>query len=263
MLYGRSAADDDDAWASTRRAIQHREAKRMPLAYIWPLAVSWLVVLVQSMLRGGHGAPSIIGVPCGSDSYWLLTLLPLALLVAITAYMGRRLRLLNRLKVLSGYEFKVGDTHWIHYRVVALPALCIIAGIAAGLLGIGGGIVKGPILLEMGMLPAVQSATTSFMILFTSSSTTLQFAINGQFPGDKQYDYALWFIGVGFLGGLTGQYVVALLVQRFKRESIIVFLLAATIGLSAAAMSLVSFQSTLRDVQRGVHLGLSGLCADA
>lgn len=174
--------------------------------------------------------------------------------------MGRKLRLLNRLKVLSGYPFEEGDIHWIRYRVVALPGLCTIAGIAAGLLGVGGGMVKGPIMLEMGILPAVQSATTSYMILFTSSSTTLQFAINGQFPGEKQYDYALWFIIVGFFGGLTGQYVVAMLVKRFKRESIIVFLMAVTIGLSAVAMSLVSLQTTLSDVERGVHLGFNSLC---
>ncbi|KAG3151827.1 hypothetical protein PI126_g10818 [Phytophthora idaei] len=33
-----------------------------------------------------------------------------------------------------------------------------MAGVAAGLLGIGGGMVKGPIMLEMGILPPVQSA---------------------------------------------------------------------------------------------------------
>jgi uncharacterized membrane protein YfcA len=253
----------DDSWAPTRRSLLERESVRFPVSYVWPLAASWLVILVQSMLRGGHGSPSIIGVPCGSDDYWLLTVLPLTLLVAVTVYIGYGLRLRNRLKVLSGFGFAEGDIHWIRHRVILVPTVCITAGVAAGLLGIGGGMVKGPIMLEMGILPAVQSATTSFMILFTSSSTTLQFAINGQFPGTKQIDYALWFAFVGFLGGLTGQKVVALLVKRFKRESIIIFIMSATIGLSALAMGLVGLQSTISDFERGVHLGFHSFCGNA
>ena len=52
-----------------------------------------------------------------------------------------------------------------------------------GMLGVGGGLVKGPLMLEMGVQviwnnlhlhwsqPPVQAATTAFMILFTASAT--------------------------------------------------------------------------------------------
>lgn len=40
--------------------------------------------------------------------------------------------------------------------------------------GIGGGMIKGPLMLEMGMIPQVSAATAAFMILFTSSATTAQ-----------------------------------------------------------------------------------------
>lgn len=36
------------------------------------------------------------------------------------------------------------------------------------LLGIGGGMITGPLLLEMGVLSQVTAATSSFMVLFTS-----------------------------------------------------------------------------------------------
>lgn len=246
--------------SATRQAIERREADVFPLKLVLPLVLAWLVVFAQALLRGGHGADSIFGVRCNSHSYWLLTVLPLCVLVGVTLWVGHRLRLENRLKVLTDYPFAAGDTHWTKERVVVFPLYCVVAGVAAGLLGIGGGMVKGPIMLAMGVLPPVQSATASFMILFTASSTTLQFAIAGQFPGALQYDYALWFASVGFLGGVCGQKVVAHLVHKYKRESITVYLLAATIGLSTVAMGIVGFQTTLKDIEKGVHLGFHGIC---
>ncbi|KAF4319565.1 hypothetical protein BBO99_00004644 [Phytophthora kernoviae] len=251
---------DDDQNVQRRNAVEKREMRLFPLKYILPLVFSWLVVLAQSMLRGGHGAPSVIGVACSSPDYWMITFLPMLILVMITFWVGYQLRLLNRVKVLSGYPFIEGDIHWIKSRVLIFPTLCTMAGVCAGLLGIGGGMVKGPIMLEMGILPAVQSATANFMVLFTSSSTTLQFAINGQFPGVLQYDYIAWFAFVGCLGGFCGQKVVAYLVKKYKRQSIMVYILAATIGLSAAAMGFIGLQSTMRDLEKGVHLGFHGIC---
>ncbi|KAF4140271.1 hypothetical protein GN958_ATG10538 [Phytophthora infestans] len=137
------------------------------------------------------------------------------------------------------------------------PAVCTTAGVAAGLLGI---MVKGPIMLEAGVLPAVQSATASFMILFTASSTTLQFAINGQFPGEFQFDYMAWFALVGFVGGFCGLKCVGYFVKKYKRESIMVYMLATTIGLSALAMGYIGLRSTLADIESGVHLGFHGIC---
>ncbi|KAJ8525652.1 hypothetical protein ON010_g15461 [Phytophthora cinnamomi] len=251
---------NEDKQTQRRSAIERREARVLPFEYLWPLVISWLLILVQSMLRGGHGAPSAIGVACNSTDYWLLTLLPLTIPIAVSLWMGYRLRLLNRFKVLGNYPFLEGDIHWIKRRVLSFPAVCTIAGVAAGLLGIGGGMVKGPIMLEAGILPPVQSATASFMILFTASSTTLQFAINGQFPGEFQFDYMAWFAFVGFVGGFCGLKCVGYFVKKYKRESIMVYMLAATIGLSAVAMGFIGLQSTLSDLENGVHLGFHGIC---
>ncbi|TMW56183.1 hypothetical protein Poli38472_008831 [Pythium oligandrum] len=253
--------DVDDTRISTiRQSLKRKNADIFPLRVIIPLVTAWLIVLAQALLRGGHGAASIIGVQCDSAEYWLLTLLPVVLLSVITWRIGYRLRVENRLRVLTGYKFIEGDIHWTWSRVTKFPVYCVSAGVAAGLLGIGGGMVQGPIMLEMGLLPAVQSATTGYMTLYTASSTTLQFVIAGQFPGSKQYDYVTWFAFTGFLGGLCGQKVVAYLVKKYKRESIMVYILAGTIGLSAVCMGLIGLQNTLQDVRNGASLGFNGLC---
>lgn len=48
-----------------------------------------------------------------------------------------------------------------------------------GMFGIGGGIIKGPLMLAMGVHPAVASATSACMILFTSFTATTSFAVYG------------------------------------------------------------------------------------
>ena len=45
-------------------------------------------------------------------------------------------------QVAAGFEFVEGDVHWNRKAVWVDPAICALAGIAAGLLGIGGGMIK-------------------------------------------------------------------------------------------------------------------------
>ena len=51
------------------------------------------------------------------------------------------------------------------------------AGMGSGLLGIGGGMILGPLLLDLGMSPKVSAPITHFAVLFTSSMSVIQFAL--------------------------------------------------------------------------------------
>jgi hypothetical protein len=53
--------------------------------------------------------------------------------------------------------FLPDDVQWDESTSVLYPLACMVAGLCAGLFGIGGGIIKGPLMLEMGMLPQVAS----------------------------------------------------------------------------------------------------------
>ena len=97
----------------------------------------------------------------------------------------------------------------------------------AGALGIAAGTVIGPIMLEMGLSALVGSATSGFMVLFTASSTTVQFLIMGQLT----VDYAIFFGLIGCLSAAVGNTVVSWLVKKYKKTYFLVFMLAVTIGL--------------------------------
>jgi uncharacterized membrane protein YfcA len=43
---------------------------------------------------------------------------------------------------------------WNSVTTLTYPAVCSIAGLIAGMFGVGGGIVKGPLMLELGEPPS-------------------------------------------------------------------------------------------------------------
>ena len=47
-----------------------------------------------------------------------------------------------REKKQCGYDFSEGEVQWTPRATIVFPAVCSIAGLVAGLFGVGGGVVK-------------------------------------------------------------------------------------------------------------------------
>ena len=103
-----------------------------------------------------------------------------------------------------------------------------------------------------GQLPEVASATAAFMMLFTASSTTLQFTLLGMVDWERNWILPL----IGAAGATVGQQVIGVLVKRYNRQSLIVFPVAGIIGLSAVLMGYPS----LMDLYHNGMGGFQGLC---
>ena len=205
------------------------------------------MVIVFALMRGGHGAPSIIGIASCSGVYWLLLALAFAFAVVVTAFFARKNLKLWDLKAELNYRFSEGDVHWTTRNTIVHPCMCFLAGVAAGLLGIGGGLVLGPLFLEMGMLPEVSTSTSSFMVLFTSSTTTLQFLILGQL----KLDYAGFLLPACFVGALAGVLIVKRMIKKYGRMSIVVFALATVIGASGIMIPAFGVYNLVKDIDEG------------
>ena len=134
---------------------------------------------------------------CGSFGYWLMKAASFPILGFAALYIARELVRGHTSKNSVGYDYLPGDVQWTRKRAYYYPTICVSAGVAAGLLGIGGGMLKGPIMLEMGLPPRVVAATAAYMLLFTTFSTTIQFSI----MGEMMYDYAVLFFFVGLASG--------------------------------------------------------------
>ena len=56
--------------------------------------------------------------------------------------------------------------------------ICFIGGIISGMLGVGGGIVMAPLMLELGLDPKTTASTSNFMLIFTSSAGVFMFVLS-------------------------------------------------------------------------------------
>ncbi len=68
------------------------------------------------------------------------------------------------------------------------------------LLGLGGNIIIGPVLLELGVDQRVMTASAGLMKLLTSTASIFLFLVNGV----AQIDFAFFFGIVGFIGSVIG-----------------------------------------------------------
>jgi uncharacterized membrane protein YfcA len=73
-------------------------------------------------------------------------------------------------------------------------------GCFAGLVGIGGGLVFSPFLLWMAVDPAVAVATSSSLVIFTSSSTTFQYLFNDRIVVSLTLVYGLVNLVASYIG---------------------------------------------------------------
>jgi len=242
-----------NATDATKKMQQIKDEEReIPVSKIMLMVVCFVGVLFFNVLKGGKTGASPIGVTCGTPAYWFLNLAVVPFTTAIALAVRSYLLQSYTVKQQVGYRYVEGDVQWDNKTTVVYPVICALAGLCAGMFGIGGGIVKGPLMLEMGVLPAVSSATAAFMILFTTASAASTYVVFGML----KYDYATPLFFVGFICTYIGQKGVDYLVKKYNNSSYIIFSIATVITLSCLLMGYQGIKSTIAnwglDVARGV-----------
>lgn len=105
-------------------------------------------------------------------------------------------------------------------------------GWVAGALGLGGGVIFNPLLLSMGVPPKVSSATGMYLITFSKIVTCVIYFLYGELI----LDYALWASFVAAVGSIMGLASVNWYMQKFGRQSIIIFCLTLILALSVVGV---------------------------
>jgi len=126
---------------------------------------------------------------------------------------------------------RVGEGAFARRRNLLSWAIAFIgsflAGVMAGMLGIGGGIIKVPILhLLLGMSMKISVATSHFMIMFTAITSSIVYLLSGLFNGEMAV--------AGAVGAIVGSQIGGRIALRIKAEhlrrlfGIVLIILAAT-----------------------------------
>eukprot|EP00308_Calcidiscus_leptoporus_P004269 CAMPEP_0119371068 /NCGR_PEP_ID=MMETSP1334-20130426/17324_1 /TAXON_ID=127549 /ORGANISM="Calcidiscus leptoporus, Strain RCC1130" /LENGTH=512 /DNA_ID=CAMNT_0007388273 /DNA_START=45 /DNA_END=1583 /DNA_ORIENTATION=+ len=231
------------ASASPDSSGSRRTTKRLQCESVALLVSCWIALVLLLLLRGGKGAPSLLGASECSATFWALTLGALLMLAAASVSAAKRL--VAKQVTPPSSASRVAEIKWNPASATKCAMQAVGAGVVAGMMGVGGGIVLGPLMLEMGILPQVSTATTATMILLTSSSAAAAFYISGMTPPD----YSITFGAVTLAGAYTGKRFVALLLRRYHCVSAIVLLLGFLIAASTLAIGatgIVELQSELQ-----------------
>jgi hypothetical protein len=170
------------------------EERVTPMGKLLSLVTLFVIVLVINILKGG-GSFSPIGIKCGSPGFWTANFSMIFFIVLFAHYVRQYLVKRYEVKERVNYLYVEGDIKWSARNTVVYPAICAFAGFFAGLFGVGGGIVKGPLMLAMNVHPAVSASCSATMILFTSFTATTSFVVFGLLV----QDYAVVCVVVGFV----------------------------------------------------------------
>lgn len=181
----------------------------------------------------------IFGTVRCSPIYWtaLLGLYPFVALALWASF--RSLRDLARFHELRGEAPIEGDPIVTVRKGVGFACLTLLVGLLAGILGLGGGEFMVPLLLEFGLLPRVASATSGFLIVFSTSNNIIHYLIAGSL--EPYLGYAIGCLLVANLGAFVG---LMLRDTKYMRDNsyLVVFTLAA---LLYASCGLLVYQSLM------------------
>ncbi|CAL9115996.1 unnamed protein product [Musa textilis] len=208
------------------------------------LLIVWVGFLVIQIIKT-HA------VICSTE-YWILNFMQVPIAAALTLYEAICLYRGKRTIASTGKQ----DMNWRPHQLVFYCCCGVIAGVVGGLLGLGGGFILGPLFIELGVPPQVASATSNFVMAFSSSISVVQYYLLDRFP----VPYSAYLLCVATLAAVAGQHMVRKTIILIGRASLIIFILALTIFVSAIGIGGLGMEDVAGKLARKEHMGFESLC---
>ncbi|KAK8944013.1 hypothetical protein KSP40_PGU010478 [Platanthera guangdongensis] len=214
------------------------------------LLLVWFSFLLLQLFKNGTKVCSPL--------YWIFNLLQFPVALSVFAWEAAKLWRESRRRRQRGDCECICEAsiEWSAPQLFFCAFCGLLGGTVGGLLGSGGGFILGPLLLEIGVVPQVASATATFVMLFSSSLSVVEFYFLGRFP----IPYALYLILVSVIAGFWGQFFVRKLVKVLKRASIIIFILSIVIIASALTMGFVGVEKSIFMIKHHEYMGFLSFC---
>lgn len=220
--------EDNEEKLTKRRQLLEQDSRQLPWEKIVYLFGLWAGLAVIVFLKGGKGVESLVGITCKSPWYGILVAFQFIWLLGVSALFGFKLIKRHIIRVECNYPFHENDVLWDTAKLRFYASVTFLAGIVAGLVGIGGGMVLGPLMLVMNIHPRVSSATTATMVMLTSSSVAVIYVTSGLVP----WEYAVFFFFICFMGAFIGKKYIDAYVKKTGMASLLIGILAAIIALA-------------------------------
>lgn len=210
------------------------------------IMLSFLTILLSTLMRGGSGRPSLIGIiPCSPSSWNILFGSQLiSCLLATFCYMKNREILDQR------YRDSVNINHERRLRKKLFVA-SYITGFASGAVGVGGGMLLSIYMLSLGIDVLSAGAMSIFAILFSSLSTTFQSVIAGEIR--LRHAYAVMIMSL--IGAVIGNCCMKNLIKKYNKSSFILIVLGVFLILAAVVIPLQMIDSMISTPKAAFSFG--------
>ena len=224
------------------------DSRQFPVRHLFALALLWVVMVLMTFLKGGKGVDSLVGVTCSDPEYPALVVIQFLWLFGFSTYYALSIVKGREERLAVQYPFTSTDVVWDKKMTLFNAELSFCAGIIAGLIGIGGGMVLGPLMIMLGIDARVSTAVTASMVVLTSSSVAVMYVITGYIP----VEYFFLYFSVCLVGAYIGKQKIDAYVKKTNSASTLVFILASIIAFATVGCLVTLF----------IRLGEKNFCLD-
>ena len=174
-----------------------------------------LIVILLLLFRGTKKFKSIVGVPYCDVVYWLI--LAVQILACIIAFIIHRSYLIRILQTKRKHNVvaQPGEFEMAEEYISKLTILSLVAGVLAGILGIGDGMVMSLTLLSMGVPALSLGATSGFFVVQTSFLSLFQSVLYGDVPFKDQ----AFFFRISLVGSFVVSFFLTWLVRKLNHHT--------------------------------------------
>ncbi|KAG8385695.1 hypothetical protein BUALT_Bualt03G0071800 [Buddleja alternifolia] len=253
---GMENEEEEGCGESTKEPLLSDEGKmETPWMKLGMLIVIWFSFFVLYLLRGNRYGQGIIQIETCGKGYWIISAVQIPLAIIFTTWLlyGRKCPKNDNASTQQGNG---GETRSLSCDKFIFPVMALLAGVLGGVFGIGGGMLISPLLLQIGIGPEVTAATCSFMVLFSSTMSAIQYLLLGM---ENIYG-AVVFAAICFVASLVGLTLVQQAIMKHGRASLIVFSVGTVMALSTVLMTSFGAVDVWRDYTSGKSMGFKKPC---
>ena len=214
------------------------ETRPSLLALIWENIPSYLSILSSfgmllflSLLKGGEGRKPLFPMEhCGIGS-WTLSIGSQVVFIGLAAMLYR-----HNVPKFQADDAKLSKDPEVALNRDKVRKDLLLAGyktgVLAGFLGVGGGMVLGLHMLNLGMDAQVSTALSTFVSLFSSAGASFQFVVAGAI----QIRHAWLLMILGLIGSTLGNYCLKAILRKYSKPSALFWILSVVLTISAIVL---------------------------
>ena len=243
----RAQPSDDHFYREKFQSVKTKDLLKEQYVNFIIMGAAFFTVLMSVLIRGGDTSPSILGFsPCSNLTwryFWLSQFITTSL--AFSSYNRNKIYLVKQ----SIENLTVAQDRYMRNKLFFAS---YITGLASGGIGVGGGMLLAVYMLSLGMDVAQCGLLSTFAILFSSSSTTIQSAIMGSIH--IRHAYAIIFMSL--IGSIVGNCWLRDFIRNNNKQSLILWLLVVILTVAVFVVPLQMIFRSFANPREAFSFGL-------